>query len=76
MIHVGLHSVGTYHKNFGRQNKKNKNILCRVSRDNTRQSRLCRVPTMGVFGLAFGFDFCPLKAKSQTKGLDPESSFF
>jgi hypothetical protein len=22
MIHVGLHSVGTYHKNFGRQNKK------------------------------------------------------
>jgi hypothetical protein len=22
MIHVGLHSVGTYHKKFGRQNKK------------------------------------------------------
>jgi hypothetical protein len=46
MIHVGLHSVGTYHKNFGRQNKKNKNILCRVSRDDTRQSRLCRVLTL------------------------------
>jgi hypothetical protein len=46
MIHVGLHSVGTYHKNFGRQNQKNKNILCRVSRDDTRQSLLCRVPTM------------------------------
>jgi hypothetical protein len=46
MIHVGLHSVGTYHKNFGRQNKKNKNILCRVSRDDTRQSMLCQVPTM------------------------------
>jgi hypothetical protein len=45
MIHVGLHSVGTYHKKFGRQNKKNKNILCRVFRDDTRQSRLCRVPT-------------------------------
>jgi hypothetical protein len=45
MIHVGLHSVGTYHKNFGRQNQKNKNILCRVSRDDTRQSILCRVPT-------------------------------
>jgi hypothetical protein len=43
MIHVGLHSVGTYHKNFGRQNKK---ILCRVSSDDTRQSILCRVPTM------------------------------
>jgi hypothetical protein len=29
-----------------------------------------------VFDLAFGFDFCPLKAKSQTKGLDPGRSFF
>jgi hypothetical protein len=46
MIHVGLHSVGTYHKKFGRQNKKNKNILCRMSREDTRQSLLCRVPTM------------------------------
>jgi hypothetical protein len=44
MIHVGLHSVGTYHKKFRRQNKKNKNILCRVSRDDTRQRLLCRVP--------------------------------
>jgi hypothetical protein len=32
--------------------------------------------TKGVFGLAFGFGFCLLKAKSQTKGLDSESSFF
>jgi hypothetical protein len=31
---------------------------------------------LGVFGLAFGFGFCPLKAKSQTKGLNLESSFF
>lgn len=30
----------------------------------------------GVFSLAFGFGFCLLKAKSQTKGMDPESSFF
>jgi hypothetical protein len=29
-----------------------------------------------VFGLAFGFDFCPLKDKSQSKGLNLESSFF
>jgi hypothetical protein len=43
MIHVGLHSVGTYHKKFGRQNQKNKNILCRVSRADTRQRQLCRV---------------------------------
>jgi hypothetical protein len=46
MVHVGLHSVGTYHKKFGMQNKKNKNILCRVSRDDTRQSLLCRVPNI------------------------------
>jgi hypothetical protein len=32
--------------------------------------------TKGVFGLAFGFGFYPLKAKSQTKGLDLGSSFF
>jgi hypothetical protein len=30
----------------------------------------------GVFGLTFGFGFCLLKAKSQTKGLDQGSSFF
>jgi hypothetical protein len=46
MIHVGLHSVGTYHKKFGRQNQKNKNILCRVSREDTRQRVLCRVPSI------------------------------
>jgi hypothetical protein len=44
MVHVGLYSVGTYHKNFGWKNKKNKNVLCRVSRNDTRQSSLCRVP--------------------------------
>jgi hypothetical protein len=31
IVHVGLHSVGTYHKKFGCQNLKNKNLLCRVS---------------------------------------------
>jgi hypothetical protein len=46
MIHVGLHSVGTYHKKFGRQNQTNKNIFCRVSREDTRQRVLCRVPTI------------------------------
>jgi hypothetical protein len=44
MIHVCLHSVGTYHKKFGRQNK---NILCRVSKEDTRQRQLCRVPNSG-----------------------------
>jgi hypothetical protein len=40
MVHVGLYSVGTYHKNFGWENLKNKNVLCRVSRNDTRQSSL------------------------------------
>jgi hypothetical protein len=43
MVHVGLYSVGTHHKNFCWENKTNKNTLCRVSRDDTRQSSLCRV---------------------------------
>jgi hypothetical protein len=61
MVHVGLYSVETYHKKFGWQKRKKKNILCRVSRNNTRQSflyrvsagwhsaknPLCRVPTLG-----------------------------
>jgi hypothetical protein len=34
------------------------------------------VPVKGVFGLAFGFGFYSLKAKSQTKGLNLGSSFF
>jgi hypothetical protein len=29
----------------------------------------------GVFGLTFGFGFCPLKAKSQPKGWIQESVF-
>jgi hypothetical protein len=47
MIHVGLHSAGIYHKKFGRQNLKNKNMLCRVSREDSRQRVLCRVPYIG-----------------------------
>jgi hypothetical protein len=30
----------------------------------------------GVFGLTFGFGFCPPKSQKPTKGLDPGSSFF
>ena len=44
MVHVGLHSVVTYHKKFGGQNVKNKNMVCRVSIEDTRQKVLCRVP--------------------------------
>jgi hypothetical protein len=32
-------------------------------------------PVQGVFGLAFGFGFCPLKAKSQPKGWIQEAAF-
>jgi hypothetical protein len=28
-----------------------------------------------VFGLTFGFGFCPPKSQKPTKGLDPGSSF-
>jgi hypothetical protein len=41
MVHVGLHSVATYHKNNGWGKKKY--ILCQVSKNDTRQSILCRV---------------------------------
>jgi hypothetical protein len=43
MVYVGLHSVGTYHKKFGWENKKNKNVLCRVPTEDTQQRILCRV---------------------------------
>jgi hypothetical protein len=46
MVHVGLHSIVTYHKKFGGQNVKNKNMVCRVSIEDTRQRVLCRVPAM------------------------------
>jgi hypothetical protein len=45
MKHLSLHSVGTYHKKFGWEKKKNKNILCGVSKNDTRQRGFfCRVP--------------------------------
>jgi hypothetical protein len=61
MVHVGLHSVGTYHKKFGGQNKKNKKCfvvcpwktlgkdsLCRVPDIwHSAKNLLCRVPTFG-----------------------------
>jgi hypothetical protein len=43
MIHVGLHSVGTYHKKFGRQNKKSTNVLCRVSEGGRHWAKKCKV---------------------------------
>jgi hypothetical protein len=45
MKHVSLHSVGTYHKNFNWEKKKN--ILCRVSKNATRQSIVCQVSGLG-----------------------------
>jgi hypothetical protein len=42
MVHVGLHSVGTYHKSLV-----GKNILWRVSKEGTRHRMLCRVSDAG-----------------------------
>jgi hypothetical protein len=50
--------------------------LVDFSKENVDLDACLIAKTKGVFGLAFGFGFCPLKAKSQTKALDPESSFF
>jgi hypothetical protein len=61
MVHVGLHSVETYHKKFSCQNKKYKNMFYRVSKKtlgkdllcrvadiwHSAKSPLCRVPTFG-----------------------------
>jgi hypothetical protein len=38
MVHVGLHSVGTYHKKVWWPKLKNTNMICRVSTENTRQT--------------------------------------
>jgi hypothetical protein len=46
MEHLSLHSVGTSHKKFGWEKKKNKNILCRVSEDSTRQNMVCWVSVL------------------------------
>ena len=43
MVHVGLHSVGTYHKKFGKQNKKIKIYFVECPSLDTRQRKLCRV---------------------------------
>jgi hypothetical protein len=43
-------------------------VSCDIVFDETNGSQ-------GVFGLAFGFGFCPLKAKSQPKGSIQEAAF-
>jgi hypothetical protein len=43
MEHVGLHHLRTYHKKFGWEKKKNKNTLCRVSRNDSRQHSLTSI---------------------------------
>jgi hypothetical protein len=43
MVHVGLHSVGTYHKKFGGKIKKIKKYFAECQEDGTRQSNLYRV---------------------------------
>jgi hypothetical protein len=40
-----------------------------------RAARQHSSSSQGVFGLTFGFGFCPLKAKSQPKGWIQEAAF-
>jgi hypothetical protein len=44
-----------------------KKLIIEHYRGRTKQVRVC---------LAFGFNFCPLKAKRKNKGMNLESSFF
>jgi hypothetical protein len=43
MVHVGLHSVGTYHKKFGGQNKKIKICFAKCPLKTLGKDFLCRV---------------------------------
>jgi hypothetical protein len=44
------------------------NIHIMLLEDIIEKETIWYIESMGVFGLAFGFGFCPLKAKSQPKG--------
>jgi hypothetical protein len=44
MVHVGLHSVGTYHKKFGDQNKKIKICFAECLHRTLGKDSLCLVP--------------------------------
>jgi hypothetical protein len=58
----------THVQSRGSQVKKNPSMCTRTTRIDRGKFR--------VFGLTFGFVFCPLKAKNQTKRLNLKSSFF
>jgi hypothetical protein len=45
MARYGLYTVGTHHKKFGGKKKK-RNILCRVSKEDTRQSTFLKIKTI------------------------------
>jgi hypothetical protein len=44
MVHVGLHSVGAYHKKFGGQNKKIKICFAECPQKTLGKDPLCRAP--------------------------------
>jgi hypothetical protein len=46
MVHVGLHSVGTYHKKFGGQNKKIKIYFAECPQKTLGKDTLYRVPVI------------------------------
>jgi hypothetical protein len=57
MVHVGLHSVGTYHKKFGWKNKKIKNTLPSVQRWHSAKHALPSFRRMTLGCLVLGKDF-------------------
>ena len=68
MVHVGLHSVSTYHKKFGKENKKNKNILCWVSTLGHSVKKAFPSVSRVALGKAFLKTLCPDFAECQIQG--------
>jgi hypothetical protein len=71
MVHVGLHSVGTYHKKFGKE----KNIcFAECLRVHYRNPSLCRVPASlpSAFSRALGKDVFAESRTRQSPALGKE----
>jgi hypothetical protein len=72
MVNICLHSVETYHKKFGWEKKKIKNVIYRVSRNGTRQRMLLPSASRGTLGkdlfktLNPFFAECPLTRTQQS----------
>jgi hypothetical protein len=68
MVHVGLHSVGTYHKKFGKENKKNKNTLCRVPTLGHSAKKALPSASRAALGIVFLKTLSPVFAECLSVG--------